>query len=114
MTDHIDTLRRIIDNYGVNLFRADSGAEDLKTYLDGTSVCGEWAAVTASAGDSGEVVYVYPYYDTRDDAIERATRYMDDDILQEMPRAVVNLDTGETWTPDWAKLPWMKEEDEEK
>lgn len=95
----------------------NTGAEDIAEYLpegfgpyrrDGDgSVCRpkRWAAVTR-AGDLG---YVYPAYDTAEDAQDRAVAYVGDDIYAEYPVCVVDLDTGRVLVPErtvnWKEAP---------
>lgn len=99
-------LMAVLDEYGVELNAATSAAEDLAPFVDGQEPIGRYAAITAAITGGGTVTYVYPSHDTAPDAIEHAMRNVTDDIFAEMPRAVVDLDTGTTWAPKWDALPW--------
>lgn len=93
-------------------FPADSSGAHLSNWENHVGVVvppefdfGKWAALT-SAGDFS---YIYPEYDTKADAIDKATANIGDSIYNEFPACVVNLDTGSRFYPRYDKLTWRKE-----
>lgn len=67
-----------------------------------TKAISRWAAVTSS----GEFNYIYPAYDTKEAAKDKAVTNVSDSIYAETPVILVNLDTGSRYSPNWSKLTW--------
>lgn len=75
--------------------------EDPRPYLYGDEPISRFVCVTANSGKT----YFYSF-DSRGAAESRACEYADDSLFAETPVAVVDLDTGATWTPQWQDLPF--------
>ena len=99
-----DKLAALAERYGISIRESiddckDSAEEDLFMHLfhgdDGADPepIHRWAAVTSA----GEFHFIYPLFDDREGAEERATEYPDDDIYAESPVAVVDLDGPEPY-----------------
>lgn len=101
-------LKALIRKLDVNPERYDKDVEeDLRPYLSGKKEIQRYAAVTLHHYDEGGFKhFIYPAYDTRRGAQDRAVEFAHDDIFAEGPVMVVNLDTGATYT---AKTKWVKE-----
>lgn len=65
---------------------------------------GRFCCVTIHAGK----FFYLPTFSNRHDAQERAVRYSADDIFEESPVKVVDLDTGRVFEPRWDAVPWWE------
>lgn len=98
----LERLHRLIEFYGVTWDDDPDIEENLDKFTVYRNTPSQWAAVTQTAVGT----YIYPVYDSKAAAIARANEYPADDLCPEWPVAVVDLDTGETFTPAWTKLPF--------
>src|SRR5690348_3770838 len=97
----MERFKQLIERHAVDLRHTTAG-EDLAPWLDGEVPLPEWVAVTRHGGD---YTYLYPEADFF--AARRvAERHMLDDIHEEQPVEVVNLDTGERHVPIGALVEW--------
>lgn len=83
--------------------------EDPRPYLSGAVELDPWIVVTANYSSHGERKVFFLPEPSRTDAYLRAVEYAQDDIFEELPVEVVNLDTGEVWVPRWSSLQWRPE-----
>lgn len=76
--------------------------EDVRPYISGDSLCEQFLCITLH----DDKPYFLPDFGNRDGAELRAVEYINDDLFSEIPLAVVDLDSGKEWTPDWDSLQW--------
>lgn len=82
--------------------------EDPRPYLNGESELERFACVTVNYSSHGYEKPFFLFFPERDAAELRAMEYVQDDIFEEIPVEVRDLDTGEKWMPDWSSLKWAK------
>ncbi len=100
-------FRAVLEKYGLELTSSHSGAEDAEEYLSGSKPIRRFCAITTSSGDGGrQLVYAYADSNTRHQAFDQAVGNIDDPDFAESPVAVVDLDTRETWEPDFSTIQW--------
>lgn len=109
-TKRREAFAKLIEQYGQRPDDYDEGEEeDPRPYLSGELSLDPWIVVTANYSSHGErKVFFLPEF-SRHAAQQRAVYYADDDIFEELPVEVVNLDTGEVWVPRWGSLQWRTE-----
>lgn len=54
--------------------------------------------------------FFLPSFDTAEAAMARAVEYVHDDLFDEQPVAVVDLDSGDVYDPEPWAMPWRKSE----
>lgn len=80
-----------------------SAQEDIAEYFNEHKLeIARYAVVTRH----DDVFYVKPCAYDLTDAYQRAMENINDSIFYEVPVEVVNLDTGQRWTPSWDSLTW--------
>lgn len=83
--------------------------EDPRPYFSGEKELAPWVCVTVNYSSHGYAKYFFlPTFATSKEAAERAVEYVQDDLFEELPVAVVNLDDGTTFEPEWSLVPWAK------
>lgn len=108
-TKRRDAFARLLAAYGLGPTDYDEGEEeDPRPYLDGELSVLPWALVTVNYTSHGEAKYFFLLFDAIGEAMERGVRFAQDDIFEELPVEVVNLDTGASFEPDYDALPWKK------
>ena len=77
--------------------------EDPRPYLSGEKDLGRFVCVTLNWSSSNGKLFYLPEFDTLDAAKARAELYDRDDLFEEIPVKVVDLDSGETFyaTPEY-------------
>lgn len=104
-----EAFAKLIDSYGQRPTDYDEGEEeDPRPYLSGELSLDPWIVVTVNYSSHGEPKYFFLPEATRPDAQARAVHFAADDIFEEIPVAVVNLDTAEVWEPRWSSLQWRR------
>jgi hypothetical protein len=93
-------LRRLAAQHDVLPNTRSTAGEDLLDSLERPEQIKRWCAVTQSSASGFH--YLYPRYDTIEQAKDGATRYMEDATYDETPVEVVDLDTGERETADFS------------
>lgn len=78
------------------------GFEEAKDYLSGGLPICRYCVVTSS----GTYNYAYADYDELDAAKAAAIKDLYDDVFIESPVAIIDLDTGKEWTPDFTSIQW--------
>ena len=72
--------------------------EDPRPYLAGDEPLGRFVCVTKNWSSHGEEkLFFLPVFDSLRLAKARAEEYCDDDIFEEIPVKIVDLDTGYRW-----------------
>lgn len=98
-----DRLAALLAEYQQVATDYDAGEEeDPRPYLSGETPCGRFVCVT----DHESKIFFLPTFATAEIAMARAVEYVHDDIWPELPVAVVDLDTGRRYYPDFGALPW--------
>jgi hypothetical protein len=104
-TLRLEKLRALLDAYGqAPEDYAEGEEEDLRPYFDGTAEPAEWVCVTTH----NEKAFFLPHFADAAGAMSRAVEFADDDIFAETPTAVVSLDSGQEFRPEWSGLPWRE------
>lgn len=68
--------------------------EDPRPYLAGEEPCGRYVCVTCNWSSSDGKLFYLPIFEDISLAIARAEEYDRDDVFEEVPIKVVDLDTG--------------------
>jgi hypothetical protein len=105
-----DRLKALLEEYQQNPTDYDEGEEeDPRPYLSGEEECEEWCCVTVNYTSHGNAKYFFlPTFGNRHGAEHRAIEFVEDDLFEELPVAVVNLDTGTSYKPTWESLTWSR------
>ena len=75
--------------------------EDPRPYLSGDVPCGRFVCVTKNWSSHGEEKLFYlPIFDDLQEATNRAEEYCDDDIFEELPVKIVDLDSSRVYFPE--------------
>lgn len=85
--------------------------EDLRPYFSNRDriELGRYCCVTVNYSSHGHAKYFFlPRFETSSDARQRAYEFISDEIFEEIPVEVVDLDTGEAWEPLLHLAPWQK------
>lgn len=84
----------------------DEGVEeDPRLYLSGEAELARYVCVTVNYTSHGEAKFFFlPTFDRAEDAESRAVEFADDDIFEELPVCVHDLDSGRSSWPNWASL----------
>jgi hypothetical protein len=112
--DRLKRFKQLMKQYGMTASDYDAGGEeDPRPYLNGTDALSRFVCVTVNYSSQGFARhYFLPVFHDIEHAVARATEHAADDIFEELPVAVVDLDTGETVKPQWNALPWLVEQPE--
>lgn len=107
-----ERLLKLIESYGQKPTDYDEGEEeDPRPYISGEEECERFCCVTVNYTSHGYAKWFFlPVFPKRDAAELRAVEYAENDLFEELPVAVVDLDSGETWTPEWGSLAFRREE----
>lgn len=93
-------FQALIEQYGQSPDDYDEGEEeDPRPYLDGSRELERYAVVTVNYTSQGHAKFFFLAFDKRGAAEQRAVEYAQDSAFEELPVAVVDLDTGEEYTP---------------
>lgn len=85
----------------------DDAEENPRPYIRGEQPLEAWVCVTVNYSSRGGAThYFLPKFEEAEAAIARAEEYAQDDLFEELPVAVVNLDTGFTLYPVLRNLNW--------
>ena len=79
-----------------------SGGEDAGEFVRGERPIERYCAVTIGGGFS----YATPTSTTLAQAKAKAAENIVDDIFNEIPHFIIDLDTGRRWQPNWTRIPW--------
>lgn len=107
----VERLAELLARYDQAAGDYDEGEdEDPRPYLDGREECGRWCCVTVNYSSHGGAKYFFlPTFDDAATAQARAVDYPDDGAFEELPVAVVDLDTGAARVPVWRSLSWKED-----
>jgi hypothetical protein len=79
--------------------------EDVRPYLTGSREIDRWCCVTVNYSSCAHAKWFFlPCFGTAEEAQIRSIEFADDDIFEEIPVAVVDLDTWTFSVPDWRSL----------
>lgn len=109
-----DKLLDLLKEYGMEPTDYDEGEEeDPRPYFNGEASCEKFVCVTVNYTSHGHAKYFFlPTFDTAEGAMVRAELYAHDDIFEELPVAVIDLDTGARYTPE--RIVWKRREADQK
>ena len=101
----LQRLDDMLTRYGMKVDDYDEEVEeDLRPYFRGEKEVGMWCCVTMH----DEKPFFLPEFDNIEAAQSRAIEFARDNIFQEVPEAVVNMDTGDVWYPNYDTLGWRR------
>lgn len=105
-----DAFRSLLAEYEVSEEEYDRGEEeDPRPFVAGRSRCSQFVCVTLNySSRGGPMPFFLPTFDSLADAQRRAVEFAADDVFEELPVEVRDLDSGESWGPDWSTLGWSK------
>ena len=96
----LDRFAKLMEDYHQSPSDYDAGEEeDPRPYFDGSRELEQYAIVTVNYSSHGEAKHFFLATDALEYAFARAVEYATDDIFEELPVAVVDLDTGARWEP---------------
>lgn len=112
MTSRLDRFAALLERYQQSPEDYDAGEEeDPRPYFDSTAELSRYVCVTVNYTSHGYAKYFFlPTFDYELAAEARAVEYAQDDIFEELPVEVYDLDSGCSWKPEWRKLPFAMEE----
>jgi hypothetical protein len=87
-------LRKLAQAHEIHRGDRNSSGEDYGAYLDNPDSICEWVAVTRSP-EAG-ITYLRADFPDRLSAKRYAARHIGDDLFEELPVEVVNLDSGQS------------------
>lgn len=100
-----EAFARLIERYHQSPEDYDEGEEeDPRPYLSGEEALAPWICVTVNYTSHGEPKFFFLPFEDDEAAMSRAVEFAADDLFEELPVAVVNLDNGHTRWPIWASL----------
>lgn len=79
---------------------------ELTDYFTGELPCGQFALV-CSAPKAPAQRSISPDYPNLLSAMRQAAELLNNQLFDETPLEIVNLDTGERWIPEYPKLGWV-------
>jgi hypothetical protein len=83
--------------------------EDPRPYFSGEKELARFCCVTLNYTSHGEEKYFFlPTFENASDACNRATEYATDDIFEELPVLVVDLDEGREMSPLYRRIMWSE------
>ena len=84
--------------------------EDPRPYFTGECELSRYVCVTVNFSSHGESKYFFlPTFDSVEDAADRAVLFAEDDIFEELPVEVHDLDSGCSFLPKWDTLQFEPE-----
>jgi len=98
----IEAFKVVCAHFGLGPDDPSSAGEDYAMVLSGEIPIERFVAITSA----GSCTYVKPAGGDVDCAKSTAVDYITNDLYAEMPVAVVDLDNGNTYRPEWAGLDW--------
>jgi hypothetical protein len=110
-TEHerIAKFAKLIASYGHHPEDYDEGEEeDPRPYLSGELTLDRYVVVTVNYTSHGQGKYFFLSEPELRGAQDRAVLFAQDDLFEELPVAVVDLDTDREYVPSWFNLPWKE------
>jgi hypothetical protein len=106
----LDRLAKLMASYSQVPEDYDEGEEeDPRPYFTGEAELARYVCVTVNYTSHGEPKFFFlPTFDDPQLAQERAVEYAQDDLFEELPVEVYDLDSGCSFTPDWTSLQWER------
>lgn len=104
----LDAYKKVCARFELDPAGETCAAEDYEAVLLGDIELTRFVHVT----QAGNIVYVEPSAEDRESAFERAVENINDDIFEEAPIAVVDLDNGNTYFPQWKSLRWRMQHEQ--
>ena len=96
----LDRFKALMADYHQRPDDYDRGEEeDPRPYFDGSRELEQYALVTVNYSSQGEAKFFFLAFDSRAEAEARGILFATDDIFEELPVAVVDLDSGQRWEP---------------
>lgn len=102
----------LLDRDGSSPNDYDAGEEeDPRIYLSGEEEIGRFVCVTTNWSSRGhEMTFYLPTFNDWEAAAARAVEYIQDDLFEEIPLKIVDLETGAEWTAEPAYT-WRREKE---
>ncbi len=100
---YLEAFKTVAQRFELDANANTAAAEDYQLVLDGDLPITRFVAVT-TGGES--ITYVAPAGDTLEEATAKAIAEITDRTYAEAPIAVVDLDNGNTYRPDWTSTKW--------
>lgn len=106
MPDRIESYRKVLEEFCIETDEpfSHTGAEDAAEFLANPETIKRFCVVTGS----GEYAYAKPGFDSFEEARSGSVESVDDRVYCECPIAIVDLDEGKQWKPDWLNVPWSE------
>jgi hypothetical protein len=106
--NRLDRFKELMAAYQQTPADYDAGEEeDPRPYIDGEKPLSRYVCVTVNYTSHGYGKYFFlPDFDTPEGAASRATEYTHDDIFEELPVSVYDLDTGEEHKANYSRVPF--------
>ena len=98
----LEAYIKVCDRFELDPDENTCAAEDYHGVIAGDEPLTRFVHVT----QSGSITYVEPSSDDLHAAFERAVENITDGLHAEAPLAVVDLDNGNTFRPQWAAISW--------
>lgn len=99
----------VMEWYGMKATDYDPGEEeDPSEYVSGERECERYACVTVNYSSHGEAKHFFLLFEDKNVAMARACDYAQDDLFEELPVAVYDLDSRAVWEPDFETVQWKE------
>ena len=109
--ERLARFKQLLTDYHASPTDYDEGEEeDPRPYFTGEEQLCRYVCVTVNYSSHGEAKYFFlPTFDDPAAAMDRAVEYARDDLFEELPVEVHDLDGGPSYTPSWHAVPWSIE-----
>ncbi len=102
--DYRDAYAKVCKRFAIDPKDPSTTAgEDAGLILSGEDPCERYCVVTRN----GDITYAYANDTTLEEAQARAIGNVNDSIHAETPIAVIDMNTGDEWAPNWRAMPWQ-------
>ncbi len=103
--NRLDQYKQVLDELNIDPDDTSySGGEDAGLHVSGEVPLERYCVVT----QGGEFTYAKAIWDTLEGAKASAMENVTDEVFQETPVAIIDLDTGERIEPDYDTVQWRK------
>lgn len=101
---------KLMERFSQTATDYDEGEEeDPRPYLSGAKPIGRFVCVTVNYSSQGQGKYFFlPIFDSASEACDRAVEYATDDIFEELPVLVFDLDEEREMTPKYRRIEWSE------
>ena len=103
-------FQKLMERFNQQATDYDEGEEeDPRPYFSGAKPISRFVCVTVNYTSHGEAKHFFlPTFDTASEACDRAVEYATDDIFEELPVLVFDLDEEREMSPQFRRVQWSE------